>query len=69
VLGDGGAKTFLMSFCNANPGTSSVVDVTSDASAGTTRQIGWGSKLQYRGTMVDADADGSFTYEIKAFVK
>ena len=69
VLGDGGAKTFVMSFCNANPGTSAVVNVTSDAAAGATRQIGWGSKLRYRGVMVDADADGSFTYELKAFVK
>lgn len=69
VLGNGGAKTFVMSFCNANPGTSAVIDVSGDASAGATRQIGWGSKLRYRGTVVDADSDGSFTYEVKASVK
>lgn len=69
VLGDGGAKKFVMSFCNANPGASAVVNVTSDANAGATRQIGWGSKLRYRGVMVDGDANGSFTYEVKAFLK
>jgi hypothetical protein len=69
VLGNGGAKTFIMSFCNANPGTSAVVNVTSDAAAGATRQIGWGSKLRYRGVFVDADANGSFTYSLTAFVK
>jgi hypothetical protein len=69
VLGNGGAKTFVMSFCNANPGATAVVNVTSDASAGATRQIGFGSQIRYRGVMVDADANGSFTYELKAFLK
>ena len=69
VLGNGGAKTLVMSFCNANPGTSAVVDVSSSASAGATRQIGFGNRLRYRGVMVDGDANGSFTYEIKAFLK
>jgi hypothetical protein len=69
VLGNGGAKTFVMSFCNANPGTSAVVNVSSDASAGSTRQIGFGSALRYRGVMVDADGDGSFTYSVIAFLK
>lgn len=69
VLGNGGAKTFVMAFCNDNPGTSAVVDVSSNANAGATRQIGFGSQLRYRGVMVDGDANGSFTYEVKAFVK
>jgi hypothetical protein len=69
VLGNGGAKTFVMSFCNANPGATAVVNVTSDAAAGATRQIGIGSQLRYRGVMVDADANGSFTYSVTAFLK
>jgi hypothetical protein len=69
VLGNGGAKTFVMSFCNANPGASAVVNVTSDAAAGATRQIGFGSQLRYRGVMVDGDANGSFTYSVSAFLK
>jgi hypothetical protein len=69
VLGNGGAKTFIMSFCNANPGTTAVVNVTSDAAAGATRQIGIGSQIRYRGVMVDADANGSFIYSVTAFLK
>lgn len=69
VLGNGGAKTFVMSFCNANPGSSAVIDVSSDVSAGVTRQIGFGQDIRYRSTLVDADADASFTYSLTAFFK
>jgi hypothetical protein len=69
VVGNGGAKTYVMSFCNANPGTSAVIDVSSTASAGATRQIGFGNRIRYRGVMVDADENGSFTYGIKALLK
>jgi hypothetical protein len=69
VLGNGGAKTYVMSFCNANPGASAVVDVSSNASAGATRQIGFGDQIRYRGVMVDADANGSFTYQVTALLK
>jgi hypothetical protein len=69
VLGDGGAKTFVMAIKNDNPGTSAVYDVTSDAAAGATRQIGFGDRLRYRGVMVDEDDDGSFAYSVSACLK
>jgi hypothetical protein len=69
VLGNGGAKTFVLAIKNDNPGASAVYDVTSNAAAGATRQIGFGDRLRYRGVMVDADVDGSFTYEVKALLK
>jgi hypothetical protein len=69
VLGNGGAKKFVMSFCNANPGTSAVVAVGSDAAAGATRQIGFGDQIRYRSVMVDGDANGSFTHAITAMLK
>lgn len=69
VLGNGGAKTHVMSFCNANPGASAVEDASSDAAAGATRQIGFSDQLRYRGVMVDADANGSFTYGVTAYLK
>jgi hypothetical protein len=68
VLGDGGAKTFVMSFCNANPGSSAVVDVSSNANAGATRQIGFSDQIRYRGVAVEAD-DAAFTYSVLAFLK
>lgn len=69
VLGNGGAKTFVLAIKNDNPGATAVYDVSADAAAGATRQIGFGDRIRYRGVMVDADADGSFTYEVKAFLK
>lgn len=69
VLGNGGAKTFVMAIKNDNPGATAVYDVSADAAAGATRQIGFGDRIRYRGVMVDADADGSFTYEVKSFLK
>jgi hypothetical protein len=69
VLGNGGAKTFVLAIKNGNPGASAVYDATSDAAAGATRQIGFGDRLRYRGVMVDADANGSFTYAVSAFLK
>lgn len=70
VLGNGGAKTFVLAIKNDNPGTSAVFDVTSNANAGNTRQIGFGDRLRYRGTVVDpSGSNASFTYEVKAFLK
>ena len=69
VLGTGGAKTFILVIKNDNPGSSAVFNVTSDATAGATRQIGFGNIIRYRGVMVDANANGSFTYEVKAALK
>lgn len=69
VLGNGGAKTFVMSFCNANPGATAVVAVGTDAASGATRQIGFGDQIRYRAVMVDADVNGSFTHAITAMAK
>lgn len=70
VLGNGGAKTFVAVIKNDNPGSSAVFATTSDASAGATRQIGFGDRLRYRAVSVDAStANVSFTFSIKAFLK
>ena len=70
VLGNGGAKTFMGVIKNDNPGTSAVFDVSSDAGAGNTRQIGFGNRLRYRAVTVDAGTQNvSFTYSLKAFLK
>jgi hypothetical protein len=69
VVGNGGAKKFIMSFCNAAPGASAVTAVGTDAAAGATRQIGFGDQIRYRSVMVDADANGSFTHAITAMAK
>lgn len=70
VLGNGGAKTFLMGLKNDNPGATAVYDVSSDAAAGATRQIGFGDRIRFRGVTVDASTqNASFTYSLKAFLK
>lgn len=68
VLGNGGAKKFTMSFAQDNPGATAVIDSTSDAAAGATRQSGIGSMLRVRGTVVET-SDASFTWEAKALLK
>lgn len=70
VLGNGGAKTFVMVIKNDNPGATAVFATTSDAAAGATRQIGFGDRIRYRAVTVDAStANASFTYSLKAFFK
>ncbi len=70
VLGNGGTKKYVMALLADNPGASAVFDVTSDASAGATRQIGIADRLRMRGVVVDpSGADASFTYAVKAFLK
>lgn len=69
VLGNGGAKKFLLSFKAAPIAATNVLDFSGNQNAGNTTQIGFGDRLRYRAVMVDADADGSFTFSIKAFLK
>lgn len=70
VLGNGGAKKFVMALKNDNPGASAVTDVTSDAAAGATRQYGIADRLRYRGVVVDPTGSNvSFTYAVTAFLK
>jgi hypothetical protein len=70
VLGNGGAKKFVMALRADNPGTSAVTNVTSDAAAGATRQYGIADRLRYRGVVVDpTGSNASFTYAVTAFLK
>lgn len=70
VLGNGGTKKFVMALRSDNPGASAVFDVTSDASAGATRQIGIADRIRYRGVTVDPTGTNvSFTYSVTAFLK
>lgn len=70
VLGNGGAKKFVMALRSDNPGASAVFDVTSNASAGATRQIGIADRIRYRGVTVDPTGSNlSFTYSVTAFLK
>lgn len=70
VLGNGGAKKFVMALTGDNAGASAVFDVTSNAAAGATRQLGIADRIRYRGVVTDpTGANGSFTYAVKAFLK
>ncbi len=66
VLGNGGAKKFAMGLTSDNAGATAVVDVTSNATAGATRQFGLGSYLRSRSVVAGT---GSFTYSVTAFLK
>ena len=66
VLGNGGAKKYVMVLNSSNAGTSAVLDVTSDAGAGVTRQYGIADRLRSRSVV---SGTGTFTYSVVAFVK
>jgi len=66
VLGNGGAKTFVMAIGKDNPGATAVYDVTANATAGATRQIGIGTQLRSRSVIAGT---GTFTYSVKALLK
>lgn len=70
VLGNGGAKKFIMSFF-ANPvAASNSVSATADQAASTAIQIGFGDRIRYRGVAVDASTENAeFTYSVMAFLK
>ena len=68
VLGDGGAKKFVMAVGADNPGTSAVTDVTSSANAGATRQFGFNDRFRYRATSA-VTGTASFTWSLKVFLK
>jgi hypothetical protein len=68
VLGNGGAKKFIMALRADNPGATAEEDVTSDAAEGATRQYGICDRLRYRGITTEADTV-DFTYSVKAFLK
>jgi hypothetical protein len=66
VLGDGGAKKFVAVVDPSNPGTS-VVDASSDASAGAVRPAVFAPYLRARWVLVDADGDGGFTFSVTGY--
>ncbi len=70
VLGNGGAKKFIMSF-KANPITASnCVAFTADQAAAAALQIGFGDRINFRAVSVDASTQNvSFTYSLKAYLK
>lgn len=70
VVGNGGAKKFIMSF-KANPITASnSVPFGTDQAAGAALQIGFGDRIRYRGVTVDpTGANMSFTYAVDAFLQ
>ena len=70
VLGNGGAKKYIMAF-KANPITASnSVLATADQAAAAALQIGFGDKLRYRGVTVDPSGSNiSFTYAVDAYLQ
>lgn len=70
VLGNGGAKKFIMAF-KANPITASnSVSFTADQAASAALQIGFGDRIRTRAVLVDATTqNASFTFSIVAHIK
>ena len=68
VLGNGGAKKFVAKLNSGDllNDPDATLDVSSDAAVSVVRNIGCTDTVRYRGVMVDANANGSFTYSIKA---
>lgn len=70
MLGNGGAKKFIMSFKSAPIAASNCVPFGTDQSAAAALQIGFGDRVRIRSVLVDATTqDASFTYSVKAFFK
>lgn len=72
VVGNGGAKRFVAKLTGeALNDPDAVADVSSDASAGVVRNLGFMPKMRYRSTIADAvtTSNVSFTYSLTAFVK
>ncbi len=68
VLGNGGAKKYIMSF-KANPivGSNSVL-FTSNQAESAALQIGFGDKIRYRGITTETNAV-AFTYAVDAYLQ
>lgn len=69
VVGDGGAVKHIMALNADNPGATAVFNVTSDAAAGATRQIGITDRMRARSVIVDDSSSAAFTFTVKAFLK
>lgn len=68
VLGNGGAKKFVMAFKAAPIAASNSVDAEADQAAAAALQIGFGDRVRYRGVTVQTDTV-AFTYSVTAHLK
>lgn len=68
VLGNGGAKKYIMSFKATPLVASNSVLATADQSESAALQIGFGDNIRYRGITTEATAV-AFTYSVTAFLK
>ena len=70
VLGNGGAKRYIMSFKAAPIAASNSVAMGTDQSAGAALQIGFGDRFRFRATEANTStADSSFTFSLKLSLK
>ena len=70
VLGNGGAKRFIMSFKAAPIAASNSVVATADQAASAALQIGFGESIRYRAVGVNTSTvNNSFTFSLKAHFK
>lgn len=70
VLGNGGAKKYIMSFLAAPIAAANSVSFVADQAASAALQIGFGDRLRIRSVVVDASTlNVSFTYSVKAHIK
>lgn len=70
VLGNGGAKKYIMVIGEDNAGATAVYETSADAAAGATRQIGFGNRLRFRAVSVDTGTlNCSFNYSLIALLK
>lgn len=68
VLGDGGAKKFIMSFKSIPLTSSNSVAYGANQAESAALQIGFGDNIRYRGITTEATAV-AFTYSVTAFLK
>ena len=70
ILGNGGAKKFIMAF-KANPiAASNSVSASADQAAAAALQIGFGDQIRYRGVVAESSTvNAAFTYSVKAYLK
>lgn len=65
VLGNGGAKRYMMAFKCAPVATSNSILMSTDQTAGNALQIGFGDRLRYRATGVNTSTvNNSFTFSL-----
>lgn len=70
VLGNGGAKKFIMSFKSNPIAASNCVAFGTDQAAAAALQIGFGDRIRARAVTVDSGTQNeSFTYSVKAYLK